>query len=293
MHNPPFDPPRGLRLTAGLMLSALFLCQGSTYAQEEGQKRPPSAAELLTQAREKIEGYRTLRARMIEQIEVEGEKVVAKGVYLQGANNRLRLELKVDTGLIDAKLLQVCDGDILWTTYEIGETKRILRRDVRNILRSANARGPSLTTALVADLGLGGLPAMLASIQKYHQLGNVEEIKLKGRNFYRLTGRWKEALVEEWAANSGYRRSFEHIPEIVEVFIERNELFPYRVRYWKVDDAGERRPVITIDFRDVVVNSSIDPSEFAYVPADSSQVQDITGLYLQKLQGPAPTPGSN
>ena len=52
-----------------------------------------TAIELLRAARLQLRDYRTLKAKVVELIEFGPRRFKAEGVYLQGRDNRLRLDL--------------------------------------------------------------------------------------------------------------------------------------------------------------------------------------------------------
>ncbi|WP_145260908.1 LolA family protein [Calycomorphotria hydatis] len=268
-----------------LWATTLILSYGC--AQNAAAQELSSAVEVLNATRERLDTYDSLRARIIEQVQVGSARYQAEGSYAQARGNRIRVELEVLSGNIPGSLLQVCDGDILWSTYHTGDVKRVVRRDVREILRVAKDRGPSVNNILISELGLGGLPAMLAAIQQFNDFEPLESVELKDKDFYHIKGRWKAGLVEEWTKPAGGTAPQAiHIPDFVEVFVEKEQMFPYRVRYWKIDPSSKQRfPLLTIDLRDIVVNSTINPADFAYVPADGVEVQNLTNWYLNRMQG--------
>ncbi|MBA3315824.1 MAG: hypothetical protein M3552_05820 [Planctomycetota bacterium] len=258
------------------------------------------AATLLKESREKLATYRTLSARMSETIEFGPRRLKAEGRYLQGAGNRVRIELEVAVGENKGTLLQISEGDVLYTVYGTGPTPRITRRDVKQIL--AAVKGDQAKSALSAELGLGGLPALLAAIEQTIDFEPPMTTTIDGREFFVLEGTWKGPIAAQFQQQAQQlptpstepRPLPAHIPELVRLYLDSETRFPYRIRYLKRSaSAGEAPiPLLTIDFSDIVVNASLDPSEFRYSQPADAQVNDITKMYLQQLQGgqPAPTP---
>lgn len=257
-----------------------------------------TAIELLRAARLQLRDYRTLKAKVVELIEFGPRRFKAEGVYLQGRDNRLRLDLAVRLENISGRLLQVSEGDILWTVYEIGGAPRVTRRDVKQILAAAERLNAS--TMIAQDLGLGGLPALLGAIEQSMDFSAPTVATIEGRKFHVLQGEWKQAIRDQFQQQAQAqpvpsdkpRPLPEHVPDLVRIYLDAETSFPYRIRYLRrASNAGaEPRPVLTIDFQDIVVNAAIDPVEFRYSAPDGANVVDLTNLYLQQLRGGEATP---
>ena len=261
----------------------------------------PEPSALLGQARASIAGYRTLKAVMAETIDFgPARRFKADGTYLQGTGNKVRVDLDVEVGKNKGHLLQVSDGDVLYTIYETGSEPKVTRRDVKLILGAAKEAEAKATWQ--AELGLGGLPSLLAAVEGSIDFKPTMTTTIEGRKFFVLEGGWKPALRQQFEAQlqqspsppNGPKQLPGHVPELVRVYLDAETLFPYRVRYLKESSApgAEPRPLLTLDFRDIVVNASIDPEVFRYTAPEGAQVADITKAHLDQLQGrgaqPAP-----
>jgi outer membrane lipoprotein-sorting protein len=259
------------------------------------------AAILLEKSRETLGGYRTLKAHMTETVEFGPRRMKAEGTYLQGPDHRLRIELEVAIGENKGTLLQISEGDVLWTVYDAGPTPRITRRDVNQIL--AVAKNDQAKAAMSAELGLGGLSSLLTAVEQSMQFEQPLATKIDGRDFYVLEGTWKPAIAKQFQqqANNLPNPTTEqrplpaHIPDLVRLYLDAETHFPYRIRYLKRGGAAGQPPVplLTIDFRDIVVNASLDPNEFRYSAPKDAEVRDVTNLYVpQTPAGQAAPPVS-
>lgn len=297
-------------LAAGTGLSAIAQAPQETAQAPRAPIAPAEvevaegldAATLLKQSRETLAGYRTLKAHMTETVEFGPRRLKAEGQYLQGPDNRLRIELNVSIGGNKGTLLQISEGDKLWTVYDIGPTPRITRRDVDQIL--AAAKNDQSKAAISAELGLGGLSALLTAIEQSMQFEQPLKTQIDGRDFYVLEGTWKLAIAQQFQRQAAQQQPDPtdepqplpaHVPDLVRLYLDAESLFPYRIRYLKRGATGEAPlPLLTIDFRDIVVNASLDPNEFRYSAPKDADVRDVTRLYLpQSPPGqpePAPTP---
>ena len=313
------DPGQRERTRAILRaLSISAIVAAALAAKAQPDTAPPAASNaapapgsddsegsaLLRQAREKLGSYRTLRAKMSETVAFGPRRFKAEGSYIQGPDNRVRVDLAVAIGENKGRLLQVSGGDVLWTVYDLGGKPRVTRRDINQILAAV---GPSRDKAYqLAELGLGGLQALLASIEQSIAFEPPFEAEIEGRKFFVLQGEWKQEIRTAFQQQMQQAQPQQppagtvlplppHIPELVRLYLDAETLFPYRIRYLKrgATPGAEPTPLLTLDFRDIVVNASIDPSEFRYTPPSGVDVADVTSHYLQQLRGStARPPGS-
>lgn len=268
---------------------------GSSNANAKNQAKSTerTSLELLRLARLRLDGYETLKADMVEVIEFGPRRFQAKGVYLRGTGHRLRLDLAVTLENSTGRLLQISDGDILWTVYDVGQTPRITRRDVTQILAAAEKSHNRGDLAL--QLGLGGLPALLAAVERSMVLEPPIVAEIDGRTFHVIQGTWKPAYLaqfQEQARNlptpqKEPRPLPVHVPELVRIYLDAKTHFPYRIRYLKTSTkaGAEPRPILTLDFRNIVVEAPIDPTVFRYTVPDGANVADLTNYYLRQLRG--------
>lgn len=298
---------RVLSIAAALLAASLWL-PAQDPAPPQTPSAPPEAAvtpatdatdpaALLGKARENLAGYRTLKATMAEAIDFgPARRFKAEGAYLQTQGNKVRVDLTIEIGKNKGHLLQVSEGDVLWTVYDTGTAPKIIRRDLKQI--GAAAKDAGTKSSWLAELGLGGLPALLASVEGSMDFKPTTKTVIEGRNFYVLEGGWKPALRQQFEAQlqqspsppNGPKMLPNHVPELVRVFLDAETLFPYRIRYLKQSPAAgeEPRPLLTLDFRDIVVNASIDAEEFRYTAPEGAQLQDNTAQYVDQLKSQPP-----
>ena len=263
----------------------------------------PDAKTLLRQSRERVRSFRTLRASISETAAFGPRRFEASGTYLQGEGRKLRLELDVTIAGATGHLLQVCDGDVLYTLYDTGGTApaepaagtrgktagpvRVTRRDVNQIFAAIAKRGSEAQTRLVGELGLGGVSALLAAVERSMTFEPPQMTTLGGRTFYVLDGVWNADIREGMAAQLGGadRPLPAHIPDAVRVYLDTDQLFPHRLRYLKTTAPGEPpQPLLTMDFRDVVANAAVEPREFTLTIPPDAVLEDVTNKYVQMLQ---------
>ncbi|MGE3314426.1 MAG: hypothetical protein AB7O26_04865 [Planctomycetaceae bacterium] len=251
--------------------------------------------ETLRGARERLSGasIRSVKARLIERVSIGDRKFTAEGSYLQGPDLKIRLEFRVSIGSgkgkLEGSLLEVCDGTVLWTRNAIGKQPRITRRNVRQILDAA--KSSDLQTILTAELGLGGLPAVLASLDKSMDFKTQRDEQINGKTFTMIQGEWNEAYRERFKGVSKKGRLPEHIPDAVRVYFEPDILFPRRIEFLKrVEDGEKLSELVQLDLVDIVLNGPVDEMAFQFEKSENEFPVDITDAYLQQLNATMPAP---
>lgn len=267
------------------------------------------ARRLLTEARDRLFQYSSVQARIAEQVSFPGRKFNAEGTYIAGPFPALRLEYEVQVGRTTGKLLQVCDGQILRTRREIGQaggaanpaaealdetarsTIQVTRRDIQQILRATQHRQQVPEAVLAAELGLGGLPALLAAIEKSMTFDAIRTEEFEERKYRVIQGKWSDefAATLQQQLRTGVPGMKQFIPDRVRIYLDDENLFPGRILYLKESsDDGERRtyrPLLSLEFRDVVINAPVDPDTFRYQAPPGVDEVDETKEYLKLIEG--------
>jgi len=229
---------------------------------------------------------RSIKSRIIERVSIGGRRFRLEGTYLQGTDLRLKLEFKVQPEAeeegIAGSFLEVCDGTILWARHQIGSQTRITRRDVRQILNASKSGGEA--NLLAVELGLGGLPALLASLERSMKFDSLSQEEVNGKKFTVIGGTWNDAMLAKFKANTGGRPN-SHIPDAVRIYFEPEILFPRRIDFVKKHAAqGETEVVVELDFLDIVINAPLDDHEFEFAPPNGIRTVDVTNDYLRQLK---------
>jgi hypothetical protein len=250
-----------------------------------------AGVQLLQQSRDKLIDQ-PLEATLVEDVMIGKGRFKATGRYVQGPNLKLRLEFKVKVGQTEGTLLEVCDGQILWTQQKTGDRPRITRRDVREILDAASRAGHLDDNLLTAELGLGGLPALLASIERHMVLAEPREETIDGQTVHVLEGTWNDEFLKRYRSGPDAPRELpSHVPDRALVYLD-SELYPRRIVYRKAPAGADFDvPLLTLDFKDFRLNPRIDESEFQFKPERGVFPEDITREYLDRLRPPAQAAG--
>lgn len=308
----------GQRIPAGdgrLFVAALFPQEAGPPAESDGKRSP--AAEIK-QAREQLLKVKSISAKVTEKVDVLDKSFKAEGRYLQmGLQEndwKMRLELAVKIGGSNGSLLEVCDGELLWmrSDIDIGRKKDkkegskkdprdtwITRRNVTKILNAAKKLpDKSYETGLITSLGLGGMPALLASLEQTMKFTGVKEITLRDRPMTVVEGSWSDAIAQKLRGTAAPGQPAPTLlpasaPDSVRIYIDRATGFPHRIMYLKkIAGRDVQKPMLTLDFLDVEINQPINKDEFDYVPPKDITPTELTQSFLDQLspQGGQPQP---
>ena len=263
-----------------------------TPVSDEPGKESPEAKVTLEQARQRLKAYRSIKARLQETVALGNRRFTVKGAYLQGADLKLRLEFQVKLGDTEGSVLEVCDGQVLWTRHHIGADTRITRRDVSQIQQAA--AGAGLTdNRLIVELGFGGLPGLFASIEKSMQFDQHKEESVEGRDVIVLEGGWRPQLLKIWKGENPNAPLPDYVPARIRLYLDAETLFPRRILYLGRNAEQLLRPMVSLDFTEVQTDVPVPTEAFKFVPPEGVFPVDVTQEYLdqikqRRLGGPIP-----
>ena len=241
------------------------------------------ATRILERARERLIGYKSIQADLVQTVSLDGHRFRMKGRYVQGTNLRLRLDCQVQVGETTGKLTEVCDGQILWTWQRTGKHQRVTRRNVRQIERAASAAGMTTQNLLVAELGFGGLPALVAALQKSFLFDRVAEQSVDGLKLLVMDGVWRTEFEKSLATGSSAGLA-SHIPDRIRIYLQKDKLFPRRILYMKRGSKPNLyRPLASLDFANVVWDGPLSETAFLFSPPENVRREDITQEYIRRF----------
>lgn len=304
-------PPRTVLAAASLLL-LLGLTAGSSFSAQTGDPpltaQKPAASEksepvdpqadakakaTLKQAQERLAGYSSIQADLVESVMIGMRKYRAEGRYLQGPDREVRLEFQVtskgqDGQPLTGALLQISDGSILHSSYLIGSDRRVTRQDLKQIKEAIDKYGAGDVELQSAQLGIGGLPALLASIENAMKFDRVDVEEIKGVRYVVLYGGWSPEYVKSAPLFKQYDIDDPaslpvYVPDRIRVYLDEQTLFPRRIFYLKTED-GKHLPMMTLDFLNVRTNVPVGNDEFVFVPPEGAAAQDVTQQIIQSIK---------
>jgi outer membrane lipoprotein-sorting protein len=260
------------------------------------------AEEVFQQARERLFEHESVQAKMSQLVSLGEYKFRSSGAYLAGEGFKYRLEYQVELADLQGSFLEVSDGQILHTRKQITQAEgtsltaaaaevELTRRDIQRILRETRENLDVPEALHAAEIGLGGLPAILASLERSMTFDAVREQTLDGRDYTVLQGAWDEErrdeLMEGLGGVAGQIAGF--MPDLVRVYFERETLFPERFVYLKLisEERQSYRPMLTIEFTEVKLGESLPAQAFIYVAPPGMEERDETAFFLQMIRSAA------
>jgi outer membrane lipoprotein-sorting protein len=245
----------------------------------------PEAKQALDQARQKLLAYQSIKAKLTETVALSNRKFTAHGSYFQGRGSdlKLRLEFQVKLGDTEGALLEVCDGQVLWTRHNVGGEIRITRRDVRQILQAAAEHGFG-DHLITVELGFGGLPGLFAAVEDSVIFDDYKETTLDDRKWIVLEGGWKPALLKLWQGGKPNAPLPEYVPTRIRVYLDGESLFPRRILYLNHNAEKVLRPVVRLDFTEIEVDTAIPAEKFQFMPPNGIFPEDLTSQFLDRIK---------
>jgi hypothetical protein len=303
----PIPPVAGARVRrcAVFLIGLLAIPESLASAQEY------TGQALMREARTVLERHQWVSAKLHHQIDLYQQQLIGNGVYRQGPpkTHWMSLDLKLIVGNQTTIIQQRCDGDSRWQCRSVDDRRvSVTRVDLTRLQQSADDWDRDVWQAIdrgAPELGQGGLPKLLAALDKAFEFRAVAKektklLRLPELPMYKIRGQWRADRQAKWlpgqkdAIASGLPVDLTKlpppIPDHVLVFLGRDDLFPYRIEYGRDDPkAPERsRTLVAIDLDEVVFDVPIDSGEFTFDPGDAPVV-DQTELYIQML-GSSPKP---
>jgi hypothetical protein len=256
-----------------------------TFAQAEKN----AAEEYLRRAHSALVARQSIQAEIHELVHLSDPPFHMTGTYVSaGLRTRLSYTVKLNSGATGS-LVEVCDGERLWSVTELPGSKRVTRRDVRQILAAVQSAQGQPNRAAAVDLALGGLPALLASLQRSMQFDALAEETSDGRKLVIVQGRWKPEMAQRLGGDASGQGLPAHIPERVRIYFAEDTQFPERVLYLKrFEEKKPFRPLVDLQFRHVQLDGPVDPKQFEFTPPENIEPEDVTRQYLEQLFPPEP-----
>lgn len=245
-------------------------------------------AAVLDACRQKIEGriapnVETYRTEVEQEVRLGTRQFSARGVYIQGKGLKRRLDLKMKFGpkgrMTVARLLQVCNGDVLTTQQIVNNRPRVTRRNVREILKATEQYSASKELDRIRGLGLGGIGGLIASLQMTMTFDEYESKQVGNTKLFILGGGWNERYQNLFAPSNRNGRFPEHIPDRVRVEVDTNDLVR-RIQFLKKDPKDDSHySIMTMSFRNIELN----PPDLNPKKGDTAAQRKLDQLFTIKL----------
>lgn len=286
-----------------LWAQAVTSAQAETEEQDADQERveevpqaeSDAALAVLRDARRKLFIRGSVQAKLRETISMGPRKFQAEGTYFAGPFPKLRLTFKIDSGGTRGELLEVCDGQILWTVQRIAvpgsaEPEERVARTVINEVREAMEETLDVPeTALIFSLGVGGLPSLLAALERSMTFEAIRELESDGHKFSVIQGRWNDDYRDRLTGGQQGVELPEYVPDHVRIYFDAENSFPTRILYLKetAPESHTFTALLSLEFWDVVLDGPVSEDLFRYAPKDLTKARDRTLDFLQMIESAA------
>lgn len=241
----------------------------------------------------RIDTITYVSAELREVIYVADRTIESTGIYLRGPDQRMRLELEVDIGDAVGKRIQVSDGKTGFQFRRILEQEDVWRVDLSQVLPVLAQKDlpPVLRREMLAQLPLlepgqmlrGYLDEVVFTAVSNRRLGD----ETAGRPVTVVEGHWNQRVVDTLVGKptgGDVNALGGSMPQYVRLVLDDESGWPLRVELFRRDKRAEFEPVFVLEFNKLVLNEPIADEKFSFIPPEKLNPQDVTGIWLARLQ---------
>ncbi len=226
----------------------------------------------------------------------------ASGSYVQTSRLQSRLEIEMEIEGIKGHLLQVSNGQVVWTVREIknlkqirpvkhdeefsGEELRIERVDLKRLTDFADSQNIALNDPQFAREFYTGIPGLLAALEAEMNFTFSKQVSLQGTPHYIIEGEWKVPIDEREFDDKFAAKVFAgEVPQRIRLYLRASDLMLARYLCMKKRPRGEGwYAPLAMELSNIVINKPVNPGLFNYSPAGDQVPKDITHTYLERLK---------
>ena len=302
-----------LATPAAAPVSSSLPASAPAAASPDGSAVDTRGSDLVAQAVERLSAHTSVSAKLREEIDLYGQRLLATGSYLQGPGPQhpFRLEIVAKSGERQSVVEHVCDGRWLWMFRRVNGKQSLTKVDLSSVGPALVATAPTQPPALV-NFALGGLPKMLANLNAAFVFAAPQQSMMRGVPVWVLEGKWRPSALatllpdkkEEILKGStpDFAKVADQLPESVTLTLAQSTLFPHRIEYRRrKEHAGSLQPrrfgksiaaetMVAIELFDLALDSTIDSRQFVW-SAGNLEAVDGSWEYagsLRTTRQPAP-----
>ena len=278
----------------------------------------PAADEILNQARTRLEGLDSLECDLQQTAVIGGMRILAAGRYTEAAGNRVHLvfrmypmsplkaedaktialdapAVEIKSEQLSGELQQICDGTVVHTIWKNGDTTRVTRRTLTAIQEAAASAGGFESGSVAMDLGVGGLRSLISRLQSSMVFAPVRKVMAGDRALLEVTGRWSDRVRKDvfGLPEGTFTDARPWVPEYSRVYVDQETSLPRRIQYLKHSpNPAEKvaRPLLTLDLRNLRLNTTVDAALFRFVPPENVTVEDQTDAVINAIRSSKTAP---
>jgi outer membrane lipoprotein-sorting protein len=291
-----------LAIVAVSLFPATTFVAGQSTSDPSAQVASPEGAtpaeEFFGRVRQELQKHRSIKAEMAQVVSIGEQQFKIAGEYLS-AGQKLKLQYTVEPNQgAQGEMLEICDGNELSTMLKIMDTVTVTQRNVQQILAAANASHPKAPeTAINAELGMGGISTLLASLNRTMAFDAMRDEESGGQPLMVIQGRWKKEILAQFPKERDDVLP-QFIPDFVQISIDRKTLFPAKIVYLKKvsqntylktqQSPKSIKPLLSLEFRNVEFNGPVDDEAFKFFVPPGVIPVDVTRQYLDRFAAAPP-----
>ena len=269
-----------------------------------------------------IELKPSISAQLRQKVHLLGHELVGKGSYEQVGRRekrQFRLELRMPVGEGMSSFERIQTGKYLWICEELGGQTSLSKIDVeyvRHVLAQRGGKRSPVSASTGIAMPFEGLPKMLANLNEAFQFVAPREGRLDQFAVWQLEGTWKPAVLAAWAGKQkdkvlagepiDWKALPQQLPQRVVLTIGHDDLFPYRIEYFREGQPGDgstANTIATLEFFEVRLGGLIPAGAIRLSAGQSHRrrryrsLSQATGYYRRpaaarsELQSSGGTPG--
>jgi hypothetical protein len=211
--------------------------QAKAAAKAPRTEAEKAAEAAIDEAIEKLKDVTTVRALLVQTVEMLGQSFVIEGSYLRAPQNRFRMELKVrNLGDATGTMIQVCDGKNLVEFQQVLQVQAYEHTDISKVLDKLKDPGfdPEVREQFLTQLGLAGPDALLRGLRRLIRFDQKKADVLDNRDVWVLRGEWADRSTLNLPGAgalppNGPLPPF--VPSRVTLYIGKSDGWPYQVEF--------------------------------------------------------------
>lgn len=253
-----------------------------------------AAGQVVRQAADRLERYRSISCRMRWRGEIYDQPVVGNGEYRQLAlsSNRLRWDTKLQIGDSVFSVQEVADGKYLWINFRKPQQTILSRVELAKLAESSSPAHPPVRPPSPLNLtSVGGLPKLVRNLDHCFRFSRLSETRLNDAPVLTVRGDWTPKMLamlvpdQQASIQAGRPVNWEKVPEQVPQYVvlalRAADYFPCRVEYRRTE--GDRyRVLLAVELYDAKCNVPLEQALFTYQPG-KAPVTDVTDQFIANL----------
>lgn len=267
--------------------------------------RLPKGSDLIEGCRSRLLAKSSVIAQVRQRIQLFDRQLFGSGIYLQqggGPRPQFRFELDFQLENGSRTMVQCSDGRTLWLLEKNASGAALRKIDLDRLALAIQRFRPEIensedrpTTDRQHDVAHGGLLRLIEDLRTNFQFQTIGQADIAGVEVWVVQGIWREDRLQRLALQADEEGKWKqrdpaelgsHVPDDVLVYLDRDELFPYRIQYRRLervadDSPPQPRSLVEMELFQVRFGASIEPVQFAK-PVDM-EADDHTEPFAKRL----------